>query len=212
MFEPPLDALEGRVLGCLVEKQLSTPDYYPLTLNALLNACNQSSNRDPVLTLDEEAAGVALEGLRRRSLIYEVTGAGSRALKYEHRLEEALHLSVQEAAILAELLLRGPQTPGELRSRCSRMYAFQDLAEVEAGLEALMEAEPPLALRLPRAPGAREARVAHLLSGTPEQDSPGAPQAVPAPSRLALLEDEVARLTTALADLRAEFDAFRAQF
>lgn len=212
MFEPPLDALEGRILGCLVEKQLSTPDYYPLTLNALLNACNQSSNRDPVLALDEQAALAGLEGLRRRGLLYEVTGAGSRALKYEHRLEEALHLSVQESALLAELLLRGPQTPGELRSRCARMYEFQDLAEVEAGLQALMEAEAPLALRLPRAPGAREARIAHLLSGVPEGDAPGAPLATPPPSRLGLLEAEVEQLQAQLAALRAEFDAFKAQF
>lgn len=212
MFEPPLDPLECRILGCLVEKQLSTPDYYPLTLNALLNACNQSSNRDPVLALDEDAALAGLEGLRRRGLLYEVTGAGSRTLKYEHRLEEALHLTVQESALLAELLLRGPQTPGELRSRCARMYPFQDLAEAEAGLEALMEAEVPLALRLPRAPGAREARIAHLLSGPPEGDSPGAPQATPAPSRLALLESEVEQLKTRLEALSSAFEAFKAQF
>ncbi len=212
MFEPPLDALECRVLGCLVEKQLSTPEYYPLTLNALVNACNQSSNRDPVMALDEEATAQGLEGLRRRGLLYEVTGAGARTLKYEHRLEEVLHLSVQESALLAELLLRGPQTPGELRSRCSRMYAFPDLAEVEAGLQALIEAEVPLAARLPRAPGAREARVAQLLSGPVETDAPGAPLAIPAPSRLAQLEAEVDQLKAQLAALRAEYDAFRAQF
>jgi uncharacterized protein YceH (UPF0502 family) len=212
MFEPPLDAVECRLLGCLVEKQLSTPEYYPLTLNALVNACNQSSNRDPVLAVDEEAAKAGLEGLRRRGLLYEVNTAGSRALKYEHRLEEALHLSVQEEALLVELLLRGPQTPGELRSRCTRMYAFQDLDEVEAGLGALMEAEPPLAVRLPRAPGAREARLAQLLSGPVETDTPGAPLATPAPSRVALLEAEVERLRTELGALRGEFETFKAQF
>lgn len=212
MFEPPLDAVECRLLGCLVEKQLSTPEYYPLTLNALVNACNQSSNRDPVLAVDEEAAKAGLEGLRRRGLLYEVNTAGARALKYEHRLEEALHLSVQEEALLAELLLRGPQTPGELRSRCTRMYAFQDLDEVEAGLGALMEADPPLAVRLPRAPGAREARLAQLLSGPVETDAPGAPLATPAPSRVALLEAEVERLRTELGALRGEFETFKAQF
>lgn len=212
MFELPLDAVECRILGCLVEKQLSTPEYYPLTLNALLNACNQSSNRDPVLAVDEDSAKAGLEGLRRRGLLYEVAGAGARALKYEHRLEEALHLSVQEAAILAELLLRGPQTPGELRSRCTRMYAFSDLAEVEAGIEALMEAEPPLAQRLQRAPGAREARIAQLLAGPVETDAPGAPLATPAPSRVALLEAEVERLKAELVALRTEFDSFRANF
>lgn len=212
MFDAPLGPLECRILGCLVEKQLSTPEYYPLTLNALLHACNQSSNRDPVMSLGETEATEGLEGLRRRGLLYEVAGAGARTLKYEHRLEEALHLSVQESALLAELLLRGPQTPGELRSRCTRMYAFPDLEEVEAGLQALMEADPPLAVRLPRSPGAREARIAHLLSGPLETDAPGAPMASPAPSRTALLEAEVEQLKAQLAALRAEFDAFRAQF
>lgn len=212
MFDPPLDALESRILGCLVEKQLSTPEYYPLTLKALVSAFNQSSNRDPVMVVDEETAVIGLEGLRRRGLLYEVNAAGSRTLKYEHRLEASLHLSVQESALLAELLLRGPQTPGELRSRCTRMYEFQDLAEVEAGLKALMEAEPPLALRLPRSPGAREARIAQLLSGPVEIDLPGAPAAAPAPSRVALLEAEIDLLKTQLQALRAEFEAFKAQF
>ena len=154
----------------------------------------------------------ALDGLRDRGLVFEVSGAGSRARKFEHRLEERLHLSVQEAAILAELLLRGPQTPGELRSRCTRMYAFQDLAELEAGLGALMEAEPPLALRLAKAPGAREARVVQLLSGAPtEAPSPGT-VAAPPPSRLAALEAEVEALRAELRELRTQFQAFRAQF
>jgi uncharacterized protein YceH (UPF0502 family) len=212
MFETPLDALECRILGCLVEKQLSTPEYYPLTVNALVNACNQSSNREPVMVVDEEAALTGLESLRRRGLLYVFTGAGSRVLKYEHRLEEGLHLSVQESAILAELLVRGSQTPGELRTRCTRMYAFQDLAEVEAGLQALMEAEVPLALRLPRAPGAREARIAHLLSGPVDSEAAAAPLATHAPSRVALLEAEIEQLKVQLALLRAEFDAFKGQF
>ena len=213
MIDAPLDALECRVLGCLVEKQLSTPEYYPLTLNALLAACNQSSNRDPVLSLEEAAVQAALDGLRDRGLVFEVSGAGSRTRKFEHRLEEGLHLSVQEAAILAELLLRGAQTPGELRSRCTRMYAFQDLAELEAGLGALMEAEPPLALRLAKAPGAREARVVQLLSGAPaEAPSQGTVVAPPPPSRLAALEAEVEALRAELRELRTQFQAFRAQF
>jgi len=211
MFERPLDANECRVLGCLVEKQLSTPEYYPLTLNALLNACNQSSNRDPVLALDEESVRFALEGLREQGLALEVSGAGARTLKYEHRLEGALHLAVQEAAVLAELLLRGPQTPGELRSRCARMYPFPDLAEVESALQLLMEAEPPLLLRLAKAPGAREARVAQLLAGPVAADAPLPPPG-PAPGRVAQLEAEVAALKTDLAELRAEFEAFKGQF
>jgi uncharacterized protein YceH (UPF0502 family) len=211
MFETPLDTHECRVLGCLVEKQLSTPEYYPLTLNALLNACNQSSNRDPVLRLDEDAVRTALEGLRGQNLAFELSGAGSRALKYEHRLEDTLHLSVQEAAILAELMLRGPQTPGELRARCARMYPFPNLAELETGLQLLMEAEPPLIVRLPKAPGAREARVAHLLAGPVEAEGLSPAQA-PAPSRVSHLEAEVAALREGLADLRAEFEAFKGQF
>jgi hypothetical protein len=211
MFETPLDSHECRVLGCLVEKQLSTPEYYPLTLNALLNACNQSSNRDPVLHLDEDAVRVALEGLRDQNLAFEVSGAGSRTLKYEHRLEDTLHLSVQEAAILAELLLRGPQTPGELRARCVRMYPFADLAELETGLQLLSEAEPPLIVRLPKAPGAREARVAHLLAGPVGAESPSLVQAAPS-GRMAHLETEVEILKGLLSELRAEFEAFKGQF
>lgn len=211
MFETPLEPNECRVLGCLVEKQLSTPEYYPLTLNALVNACNQSSNRDPVLRLGEEEVTLALEGLRAQDLACELSGAGLRAVKHEHALEETLHLSVQEAAVLAELLLRGPQTPGELRSRCARMYPFPDLAEVESALQLLMEAEPPLIVRLAKAPGAREARVAHLLAGPVAGEGP-APAGGSAPGRVALLEAEVQALRSALADLRAEFEAFRGQF
>lgn len=212
MFELPLEPEECRVLGCLVEKQLSTPEYYPLTLNALVNACNQSSNRDPVLSLDEASVKTALEGLRAQDLACEVSGAGARTLKYEHRLEETLHLSVQEAAVLAELLLRGPQTPGELRARCARMYPFPDLEELETGLQLLMEAEPPLVVRLPKAPGAREARVAHLLAGSLAFEGPSPAPATLPPSRVAQLELEVETLKARLAGLREEFEAFRGQF
>lgn len=181
MFEPPLDPLECRILGCLVEKQLSTPDYYPLTLNALLNACNQSSNRDPVLALDEDAALAGLEGLRRRGLLNEVTGAGVAGAQVRTPPGGGPPTCrCRNPALLAELLLRGRQTPGELRSRCARMYPFQDLAEAEAGLEALMEAEVPLALRRPRAAGAREARIAQLAVGT---SGKGIPPARPRPPR-----------------------------
>jgi uncharacterized protein YceH (UPF0502 family) len=207
MFDSLLDTTEQRVLGCLVEKQLSTPDYYPLTLNALVNACNQSTNRDPVLTLEESAVQDALEGLRGRQVVWFVDAAGSRARKYEHRISEALGLSIQETAILAELLLRGPQTPGELRSRCTRMYAFQDLQEVEAALALMLEAEPPLVVRLPRQPGTKETRYGQLLGGPPEM-----PVAAPAPARTGQLEGEVAQLKEEFLQLRAEFEAFRKQF
>ncbi|HJV90511.1 MAG TPA: YceH family protein [Holophagaceae bacterium] len=207
MSLPLLDPLECRVLGCLLEKQLSTPDTYPLSLNALTNACNQSSNRDPVLQVGEAEAEAAVEALVERGLGERWPG---RAMKYAHLAKQAWHLSEQEAAVLAELLLRGPQTPGELRTNCKRMYAFADLAEVEAALQSLMEAEGPLALRLAKAPGAREARVAHLLGGPVDAEAPLPAAALPA--RRAGLEAEVAALRGELAALRAEFEAFKGQF
>jgi len=210
MFDPLLDPTEQRALGCLVEKQMSTPDYYPLTLNALVNACNQSTNRDPVVALEEGAVQEALEGLRERQVVWFVDAAGSRVRKFEHRLSEALGLSVQETAVLAELLLRGPQTPGELRSRCTRMYAFQDLQEVDTALGLMLEAEPPLVARLPRLPGTKETRYAHLLGGLPE--APVAALNTPAPPRSSQLETEMAALKQEFLQLRAEFEAFRKQF
>jgi len=210
MAEHRLTATEQRVLGCLLEKHLSTPDYYPLTLNALVNACNQSTNRDPVMALDEAAVMEALQELRDCQAVWFVGAAGSRVQKYGHRLAESRGLSVQECAILAELLLRGPQTPGELRNRSTRMYPFPDLAEVEAVLELMLEAEEPLAARLPRQPGTKETRYAHLLGDPPE--AAASPQAPAPPSRSAALEAEVAALKGELAQLRAEFEAFRKQF
>lgn len=211
MSDTPLSAEEQRVLGCLVEKQMSTPDYYPLTLNALVNACNQSSNRDPVMALEEADVLGALDLLRDRKLVWVVDAPGSRAQKYEHRTDETLGLSVQEAAILAELLLRGPQTPGELRSRCTRMYGFSGLQEVEASLAVMQEAEKPLVVGLPRQPGTKETRYAHTLGCLPEAGTP-APAAAPAPSRASQLEAEVAALRAELSQLREAFEAFKRQF
>ena len=191
-----------------MEKELSTPEYYPLTLNALVNGCNQSSNRFPVLRVDEDAVQSALDGLREAHLVATVQGAGSRTLKFAQRLTSTSQLSVQEAALLAELLLRGPQTPGELRTRSTRMYPFLELEEVEAALTLLAEAEPPLALRLPRAPGMKEARHAQLLGGPVDSPDPLAPSALAAPG----LAAQVAALTEALATLRADFEAFKSQF
>ncbi len=212
MFETPLNLTEQRVLGCLVEKQLSTPDYYPLTLNALVNACNQSTNRDPVMALEEDTVASALEDLRRRQVVWFVDAAGSRTRKFEHRLADALGLSVQETAILAELMLRGPQTPGELRARCTRMYAFQDLQEVEAALGVMLEADPPLVARLPRQPGTKETRFGQLLGGAPEAAStvPSTGPSVP-PSRTQL-EAELVALREEFNQLRDAFEAFRKQF
>jgi hypothetical protein len=209
MADLDLSPLECRVLGCLLEKQLSTPDVYPLSLNSLVNACNQASNRDPVLALGEPEVQEAVAALVARGLVEHWPG---RVLKFAHTAKPTWNLSIQEAALLAELLLRGPQTSGELRTNARRMYGFADLAEVEACLGALMEAEPPLVVRLPRAPGAREARVAHLLAGALDL-TPGTQAAPPAQTgRLEQLETEILTLRDQLQQLRAEFDAFRAQF
>lgn len=207
---PELDPIQVRVLGCLVEKQMSTPEYYPLTLNALVNACNQSSNRDPVLRLEEGPVLEALDALRREELSWTVN-TGGRAIKYEHRLAERFRLAEQEVAILCELMLRGPQTPGELRARTARLYAFPDLAEVEAALASLADCEEPLVVRLPRAPGAREARVAHRLAPVDPASEAPAPSA-PSVGGLPELRAEVDSLRAEVAELQAAFEAFRAQF
>ena len=208
---PNLDLapLECRVLGCLLEKQLSTPDVYPLSLNTLVNACNQSSNREPVLAVAEAEVQEAVAALIDRGLAEHWPG---RVLKIAHTAKPTWNLSVQEAALLGELLLRGPQTPGELRTNTRRMYAFPDLAELEACLAVLMDADPPLVVRLARAPGAREARVAHLLSGATEIAT--APQETPPsrPGRMQDLEAEISSLREELAELRQAFEAFKAQF
>jgi uncharacterized protein YceH (UPF0502 family) len=204
-----LAPLECRVLGCLLEKQLSTPDVYPLSMNTLVNACNQSSNRDPVVSVTEPETQEAVASLIARGLAEHWPG---RVMKVAHTAKPTWNLSVQEAALLAELLLRGPQTPGELRTNTRRMYAFPDLDEVEACLAVLMDAEPPLVLRLVRAPGAREARVAHLLAGAVDASAPPLESMPVRPGRLDQVEAELASLREELAELRVAFDAFRAQF
>jgi uncharacterized protein YceH (UPF0502 family) len=178
-------------------------------MNTLLNACNQSSNRDPVLSVTESEVQEAVAALIAHGLAEHWPG---RVLKIAHTAKPTWNLSVQEAALLAELLLRGPQTSGELRTNTPRMYAFPDLAEVEGCLAVLMEAEPPLAIRLARAPGAREARVAHLLSG-PQEATVTPPESAPSrPGRLDQLESEVTSLREELAALKEAFEAFKAQF
>ncbi len=211
MADYDLAPLECRVLGCLLEKQLSTPDVYPLSLNSLVNACNQSSNREPVLSVGEPEVSAAVEALVTRGLAEHWPG---RVLKVAHTAKPTWNLSVQEAALLGELLLRGPQTPGELRTNTRRMYAFPDLAEVEACLAVLMDAEPPLVVRLARAPGAREARVAHLLAGpvAPDTPFPLSEASAPRAGRMEQLESDVTSLREELAELRAAFEAFKAQF
>ena len=209
---------ETRVLGSLVEKELTTPEYYPLSLNALVNACNQKSNRDPAMNLNEEAVREALRTLETKGLAGPADNMVSRVSKYEHRLQEAYNFTRHETAVLAELLLRGAQTPGELRSRADRMPKFDDLGIVVTTLRKLMEREPPLAKVLPRQPGTKEARYAHLLSGDvevaqPESSSRGAAaSSAGGGDRAARLEDQVANLQEEIAELKRQFAAFRKQF
>lgn len=218
---PLLNANEVRVLGSLVEKQIATPDYYPLTLNALTNACNQLSNREPVVSLDETTVVRALDGLRDKRLATLFSGAESRVAKYKHTLNDRLLLTPAETALLTVLMLRGPQTIGELRTRSERLFAFDNLAEVETALDALAAREPlPLVAKLPRQPGTKESRYAHLLSG-PLETAPRdvAPRAEPATlavraenERIAKLEEETTALRHELAELKQQFAEFRKQF
>jgi uncharacterized protein YceH (UPF0502 family) len=210
-----LAALDARVIGCLIEKQITTPDQYPLSLNALTNACNQKSNRDPLLSLSEAEVQSLLDHLVRRHFVLEKSGFGSRVPKYQHCFcntdHSALQFTAQELALVCELLLRGPQTPGELRSRAARMAEFRDVAQVEAALEALAGREvQPIVMRLPREPGRRDSRYAHLLSGpiaiaAEAAVEPGIRHEPPAErgsERLAALETEVATLRSELERLR----------
>jgi uncharacterized protein YceH (UPF0502 family) len=236
-----LSLVEARVIGCLIEKQITTPDQYPLSLNALVNACNQKSNRDPVLELDERAVQQTLDDLGRKHLVVERSGFGSRVPKYQHRFCNTeygtLKFDPQELAIVCELLLRGPQTPGELRGRASRMAPFSDVSEVEAALTRLTEREDgPFVVRLAREPGRRESRYAHLFSGQvatsalPRQDEADGPAvetrptvgSAPALSTPALSTPEMAfpdmrqeqrlsRLEEEVRALRAELNDLRAR-
>jgi hypothetical protein len=183
-----LSALEARILGALIEKEITTPDQYPLSLNALVNACNQKTNRDPVMSLDEATVQQALDGLSKRHLILERSGFGSRVVKYRHRLcngdHNPIQMTPQEVAVVTELMLRGPQTPGELRSRAQRLASFTDLGDIETTLEMLAAREDgPYVMRLPKMPGAREARYCQLLTGEPDLEamSKAAAQAAPTP-------------------------------
>src|ERR1043165_7495991 len=175
--ETLLNDVEVRVAGSLVEKPLPPPDYYPLTLNALVHACNQISNRDPVVSYDERTVEEAIEGLRRKNLVYVFYGSESRVPKYKHMMREGFELSPAELAALCVLMLRGPQTVGEIRGRTGRLYEFADLREVETTLEGLAQRDEPLVVKLPRQAGRKEARYAHLLSGTPavEEESDAQP-------------------------------------
>jgi uncharacterized protein YceH (UPF0502 family) len=209
-----LTIAEARVLGALIEKEVTTPEYYPLSLNALVNACNQRSNREPVMNLDEDEVRQALHGLEEMGLGGPARGAEGRVTKYEHRLGEAFNFSRAEVALLCVLLLRGPQTPGELRSRTERLHRFDEIGEVLAGLQKLMEREPPLAAVLPRQPGTKEARYAHLLSGAVEAIPATSFARVsgsnaPADGERAAQEERIAQLENAVAEVRREVEELR---
>jgi uncharacterized protein YceH (UPF0502 family) len=211
-----LNPAEARVLGALVEKDITTPDYYPLSLNALINACNQKNNREPVTNFDEETVRLALRNLSDKRLAGPAGGADGRVTKYEHRLQEVFNFTRPETAILCVLLLRGPQTPGELRGRTERMHRFEDLDEVLSGLQQLMRRDPPLAKALGRRPGTKEIRYAHLLSGDVEAWEPPAESASSSGSadaeRIIQLEEQVAALRNEIAELKQQMADFRKQF
>jgi uncharacterized protein YceH (UPF0502 family) len=213
-----LNDVEARVLGALVEKDITTPDYYPLSLNALVNACNQKNNRDPVMNLDENQVRDALSGLQEMKLAGPASGADSRVTKYEHRLQDVFNFSRGETAVMCVLLLRGPQTQGELRGRTERMHRFEDLEAVQAALQHLMRREPPLAVMLPRQAGTKESRYGHLLSGAINvEELVSHTTAVPRADhgdqeRILRLEEQVTTLQRELSDLKQVIEAFRKQF
>ena len=207
---------EARVIGCLIEKQITTPDQYPLSLNALVNACNQKSNRDPVLELDEREVQAVVDGLMKRQLVLEKSGFGSRVPKYQHLFCNtqfgSLKFSSQGTAVVCELLLRGPQTPGELRTHAARLATLHEVSEVETELEDLMtRPDGPFVAKLPREPGRRESRYMHLFSGEapPAEAAPAVASARLPTAAAASLAERVAALESALAELRREVEELR---
>jgi uncharacterized protein YceH (UPF0502 family) len=201
-----LSDVEARVLGSLIEKDITTPDYYPLSLNALVHACNQKNNRDPVMDLDEEAVRDAVNSLQEKRMAGPAAGADSRVTKYEQRLQEIFNFDRRETAVICVLLLRGPQTPGELRGRTERMHRFNDLEEVESTLDRLMQRDPALVRALARQPGTKETRYIHLFSGDrPTFASSDGDQAAgnsPPMDRVSRLETEITNLRNEIADLK----------
>ena len=199
-----LNDAEVRVLGSLIEKEITTPDYYPLSLNALVSACNQSSSRDPVVHFGEDLVARTLDDLRQRKLVHFVDKAESRVTRYRHVLYEAMTLTRPTIAVMCVLMLRGPQTVGEIRTRTNRLYDFSSLEEVETTVNSLMSAERPLIVRLPRQSGQKELRYAHLLAGPP---SPTFKEAEPEPEL-----DRIGKLEKEVEDLKRQFEQFRKQF
>lgn len=203
-----LSETEARVLGALIEKEITTPDYYPLSLNALMNACNQKNNRDPIMSLTEEDVRAALSGLQDQRLAGPARGADSRVSKYEHRIQEVFNFTRPETAILCVLLLRGPQTPGELRGRGERMFKFEHLDDVQSTLQKLIERDPPLVKMLARQPGTKESRYVHSFSGDVEDQKF---EAVPVSPKTGSEEERIDRLEEEVAALRSELQAIKQQ-
>jgi len=213
-----LNQTEVRVLGSLIEKDITTPDYYPLSLNALVNACNQKNNRDPIMTLDENSVRNALDSLQEKRLAGPAGGADGRVTKYEHRLQEVFNFDRREIALICVLLLRGPQTPGELRGRSERMYRFESLEDVQSTIQRLSDRQPPLVRVLPRQPGTKESRYVHLFVEDTWPTEAYPPHLAPEPraandsSRLAALEAEVSSLKKEIVELKQQLSDFRNQF
>jgi uncharacterized protein YceH (UPF0502 family) len=215
-----LNEIEARILGCLIEKAFTTPDYYPLTLNALTNACNQKSNRNPVMSLEETTVVRGLDDLRKKVLSEKVLKADSRVPKYQHLFMTKFDLSPGQTAVLCELMLRGPQTGGEIRSRADRMNRFQDLKEVEEILSGLMEGDEPMVIKLPRKSGQKERRYMHLFSGKPEieeQDQPVGDESATIKvraenERIGKLEEELVLLRNEFHELKKAFTDLQSQF
>jgi uncharacterized protein YceH (UPF0502 family) len=211
-----LTDIEVRVLGALIEKDITTPDYYPLSLNALVNACNQKNNRDPVMTLGEDSVSEALARLQEKRMAGPASGADSRVTKYEHRLQEVFNLDRREIAVLCVLLLRGPQTPGELRGRTERTYRFEALDDVISTLDRLNQRQPSLAAVLPRQPGTKESRYMQLFAGdappVETEQMRGGSSDSPASDRLGNLENQVSQLRREVGEMREQLAAFRKQF
>lgn len=215
-----INETEARVLGSLVEKQLTTPEYYPLTLNALTAACNQKSNRDPVMSLGETEILAAIDSLRDKNLVYLYYGSSSRTVKYKHMLPNVFEIEAPAVAILTLLLLRGPQTAGEMRGRADRLYEFSGIGEVQETLDELARRDDALVVKLERQPGQKEARYAHLLSGPVDaaavSANPDSSRSSSSPTasdgRIEQLEQQVEKLSSEMAELRSMFEEFRKQF
>lgn len=209
-----LNETEVRILGCLIEKEMTTPEYYPLSLNSLTNACNQKTNRNPVISCDQSVVEQNLESLQNRGLAIKTHTAGSRVTKYLHTVLDKFDLSKQELAVLCELMLRGPQTLGEIRTHAERMSPYENLEQVEETLQSLIDYDPPLAVKLPRETGRKECRHTHLFSGNIAHDFSPDPAAPPltAQQRITILEEEIAKIRSELEELKQALSEFKSQF